>query len=158
MSGLVSFCTAVLYVKYSLFIQTYYGIIAPIVVSISFASVAFFIILLLWEENKPNESGKVHIARSFCEALQELKKREVLTVGVMESLFLAVYSIFLFAWTPILANTASGEINVGIIFICFVMSMITGTLLFEVIHKDILGYYYLHEIRLLPHNCGVFPI
>ena len=50
----------------------------------------------------------------------------------MESLFLAVYSIFLFAWTPILTNTISGEMNVGIIFVCFVMSMITGTLIFEV--------------------------
>jgi hypothetical protein len=64
-----------------------------------------------------------------------MKKREVLTVGIIESLFLAVHSIFLFAWTPILTNTVGGEINVGIIFVCFVMSMITGTMLFEVNNK-----------------------
>lgn len=115
-----------------LFIQTFYGIFAPIIVSISFALLAFFIILVLWEENKPNEEGRTHITQSFGEALKEMKKREVLTVGIIESLFLAVHSIFLFAWTPILTNTEGGEINVGIIFVCFVMSMITGTMLFEV--------------------------
>lgn len=96
------------------------------------ACLAFLIILVLWDENKPNESGRTNINQSFGEAFKELKKREVLTVGIMESLFLAVYSIFLFAWTPILTNTISGEMNVGIIFVCFVMSMITGTLIFEV--------------------------
>ena len=59
-------------------------------------------------------------------------KREVLSIGTMESLFFATNSIFLFAWTPILQNSIVGEINVGIIFITFIMSMITGRMIFEV--------------------------
>ncbi len=50
----------------------------------------------------------------------------------MESLFLGTNTIFLFAWTPILQSSTSGDINVGIIFVCFIMSMIIGTMLFEV--------------------------
>ena len=61
-----------------------------------------------------------------------MKKREVVSIGIMESLFMATNSIFLFAWTPILQSSIVGEINVGIIFICFIMSMITGTMIFEV--------------------------
>jgi hypothetical protein len=65
-----------------------------------------------------------------------LKKREVLSVGIMESLFLGTNTIFLFAWTPILQSSATGDINVGIIFVCFIMSMIIGTMLFEVTNNN----------------------
>lgn len=106
---------------------------APIIVSMLFATIAFFVMLVLWDENKPNEAGRTHITQSFGKAVKQLKKREVFTVGVMESLYLAVNGIFLFAWTPILSHTAAGEINVGIIFVCFMMSLICGTMIFEVI-------------------------
>jgi hypothetical protein len=54
----------------------------------------------------------------------------------MESLFLGTNTIFLFAWTPILQSSATGDINVGIIFVCFIMSMIIGTMLFEVTNNN----------------------
>ena len=93
---------------------------------------SFLVIYFIWEENNPNEGAKSNILKSYGEAIQELKKRKVFCVGIMESLFLATNSIFLFSWTPILESSTSGEINVGIIFVCFILSMISGTMLFEV--------------------------
>ena len=89
--------------------------------------------MYLWEENSPNNDGKQNMAHSYVEAVQEFKKREVSSIAIIESLFMAVYNIFLFAWTPILqSSTTATEINIGIIFITFIMSMIAGTMLFEV--------------------------
>jgi predicted MFS family arabinose efflux permease len=101
-------------------------------VSVILSALSFVTIWFLWDENKPNSEGKQNLTKSYTEAFQELKKREVISVAVMESLFMATNSIFLFAWTPILQSSSGGDINVGIIFICFIMSMITGTMLFEV--------------------------
>ena len=71
---------------------------------------------------------------SYAIAISLLKNREVFSVGLMESIFNGVLNIYLFAWTPILQNSVrNSEINVGIIFNCFVLSMITGTMLYEVI-------------------------
>lgn len=43
----------------------------------------------------------------------------------------------MFIWTPILQTTAGGPINVGFIFLCFVINMILGTGLFQVVLIDI---------------------
>ena len=71
--------------------------------------------------------------KCFSAAFSELKKREVLSMGIIESLFQAVLNIYLFAWTPILQNSTDiKNINVGFIFTCFIFAMILGTKLFEI--------------------------
>lgn len=72
------------------------------------------------------------IANCYEEAFKELKKREVLSVGIAESLTLAVQNLFLFLWTPILLSTSEGPINIGFIFITLVTSIIVGTKFFEI--------------------------
>jgi hypothetical protein len=71
---------------------------------------------------------------SYHQAFRELKKREVLTVGLVEGLFHGVFQIYLFAWTPILQlSTIMRDMNVGMVSICIVFMLIIGTLIYEII-------------------------
>jgi hypothetical protein len=71
---------------------------------------------------------------SYNLAYQELKKREVLTVGLVEGLFHGVIQIYLFAWTPILQlSSVNRDMNVGLVSICIVFMLIIGTLIYEII-------------------------
>lgn len=79
----------------------------------------------------------------YCEAVKELKKREVLTVGIIESLYQAVLNIFIFAWTPILQRSTDSEFNPGMIFIHFVFLIIVGTKLYEILIIHLKGNLYL---------------
>ena len=77
--------------------------------------------------------SKVSAMSQFKDACLELEKREVLCVGLIESIVMAVLNIFLFSWTPILKESTPGEINVGFIFTCMVLTMILGTKIYEMV-------------------------
>lgn len=124
-------------------IYTRFGVLSAIILSMSLSLAAFLIILSLWGENKPNAS--IHIkSESFMEALNELRKRDVLSIGIIESIFQACLNLFIFAWTPILQrSTIYPEINVGFIFICYVIVMILCTALYELFIIYMKSRYYL---------------
>lgn len=94
---------------------------------ISALSMAF-----LWDENKPGADNASNAWVQCKEALNEFKKRDVLTIGIIESLWQAVLNIFIFAWTPILQSTTTSNFNPGMVFISFVLMIIMGTKLYEV--------------------------
>lgn len=83
------------------------------------------------------------IRTSFGEAFSELKKREVLSMGFIESIFQAVINIYLFIWTPILQNSTDKPINIGFVFTCFVIALILGTTLFEIFMIYLRSEYYI---------------
>ena len=89
-----------------------------------------FVIQALWRENELKIT-KESIASCYREAFKELKKREVLTVGISESITQAIQNLYLFLWTPILLASSSTPINVGFIFLCMVTSIICGSKIFE---------------------------
>ena len=124
MSILVSAICAIIY--------SIWGLYAPFWISIILTVLACIVIAILWDENKPMANSKVSALSQFAEACMELKKREVLSVGLIESIVMAVLNIFLFSWTPILKNSTTGGINVGFIFTCMVLTMIVGTKTYEV--------------------------
>jgi hypothetical protein len=65
--------------------------------------------------------------------MDELKHREILSIGLIEGLFLGVHAIFVFAWTPILQiSTNDGVVNLGAISICFVVMVINFTIIYEI--------------------------
>ena len=109
-----------------------YGIFSPFIISGVLIILSMITILVFWEENNPNEKSKSHVKDSFSDGLSELKKRDVFSIGMMESIFLGVNDIIKFSWTPILISTINQEINLGVIFICFVFGILTGTMLYEV--------------------------
>lgn len=125
MSILISAICAIIY--------SIFGLYAPLWISIAFSVFGSIAIAALWDENKPMAGSKVSALSQFSSACQELKKREVLCVGLIESIVMAVLNIFLFSWTPILKESTPGGINVGFIFTCMVLTMILGTKVYEVI-------------------------
>jgi hypothetical protein len=95
-----------------------------------------------WDENKPNEAKRNDRSGVYGEVLEELKKREVWTVGLMESMFWATNNIFMFIWTPLLQEVGGQGINIGMIGVSFVLCMILGTVMFDVmLLKCHFGYY-----------------
>jgi len=91
------------------------------------------VIQVTWSENEKKLKEK-KISECYKEAFKELKRREVLCLGIAESSTLAVQNLFLFLWTPVLIETTNGgnTINIGFIFLCLVTSIIVGTKLFEI--------------------------
>lgn len=131
-------------------IYSFWGLFAPLIVSILFSAIGMIATQLSWAENKPNEHSKETITKNFGEAFQELKKREVLCMGIVESLFQATVNIYLFAWTPILQASTDKGINPGFIFTCFVITMILGTTIYEIFLIYLkTGYYISITIALL---------
>ncbi len=110
-----------------------YGVMAPILISIALCLVSGISITFLWDENRPGQNQNSTTLNQFSEAFEELKKREVLTVGIMESFWQAVLNIFIFAWTPILQHTTTEKFNPGMVFITFVMLIIAGTKVYELV-------------------------
>jgi MFS family permease len=124
----------------SAMVFTHFGIIMTIILSMVYSIIALIVIFLLWDENKPNstqmagekENPNLKKSSSFREALNELKKRDVLSIGIIESLFQACLNLFIFSWTPLLQRSTSfTEINIGFIFVCYVIMLIIGTAIFE---------------------------
>lgn len=152
-SILVSAFAAILY--------THYGVTAPILLSVVLSFLGFLVIHFFWNENKPNSSNtNPDYYNSFKEALKELNKRDVLTVGIIESIWQACLSLFIFIWTPIMQlSHPEGHMNVGFIFFCFVLVMVSGTSVFELLVINIKARYYLcMSIALLAELVASFTI
>ena len=101
-------------------------------ISITLCVVSAMTIFLLWDENMPAADAKSTSWSQFSEAFNELARRDVLTIGIAESLWQAVLNIFIFAWTPILQSKTSLAFNPGMVFITFVLLIITFTKIYEV--------------------------
>ena len=114
-------------------IYSYFGIYAPFWISIFLSALAFILIQFLWEENKPLANSKISTWQQLNTAFEELKKVDVLCIGLIEGIALAVLNIYLFSWTPILKQSTPGGMNVGFIFTCMVLTMIIGTKSYEVL-------------------------
>ena len=90
-------------------------------------------------------------------AFKELKKREVLSIGIMESLYNAVVNIFIFSWTPLLQrSTTVQNLQVGFVFLCFVSSVIIGTSLFEFFIIILKSKFYLTMVIVLFVDMSLF--
>ena len=125
-SIIISIITALLY--------TFLGINAPLIFAIFMAAISFCIITFTWKENKPNANSTHSNYKSFLTACKELKKRDVLSVGIIEGIWFACLQLYIFIWTPILLFTNHNrKINVGFIFLVFVIQSINGTLIFELL-------------------------
>jgi hypothetical protein len=124
-----------------LYKKSYYGIMAPLWISIAFSTFGMISTQLLWDENKPN-SDSTKVKGTMAGAFNELRKREVLSIGIIESMYQAVVNIYLFSWTPILQNSSETGINVGFIFTCFVVTLILGTHIFEIFMLYLQSDYY----------------
>lgn len=74
------------------------------------------------------------IYKNFKDCFSEFKKENVLYLGITEAIVQSSFSIFIFAWTPILLKLSPlGELNYGTAFICFVLSLICGAIIYDIL-------------------------
>jgi MFS family permease len=114
-------------------IYSYMGIYAPFWISIGLSALASIVIGILWEENAPLANNPSNTMEQFKEAIKELKKVNVLCIGLIEGIAMGILNIYLFSWTPILKQSTPGGMNVGFIYTCMVLTMIVGTKSYEVL-------------------------
>ena len=114
-------------------IYSFMGIYAPFWISIILSLLALIVIAILWDENKPLANSKQSTYDQLGEAFKELKKVNVLCIGLIEGIALGILNIYLFSWTPILKQSTKGGMNVGFIYTCMVLTMIVGTKSYEVL-------------------------
>ena len=114
-------------------IYSYMGIYAPFWISIGLSLLASIVIGALWEENAPLANSPSNTMEQFKEAIKELKKVNVLCIGLIEGIAMGILNIYLFSWTPILKQSTPGGMNVGFIYTCMVLTMIVGTKSYEVL-------------------------
>ena len=115
------------------FIYSYFGIYAPFWISIFLSLLASIIIGRLWAENDLLIDKKSTFWEQLKGASKELKKMDVLCIGLIEGIALGCLNIYLFSWTPILKQSTPGGMNVGFIFTGMVLTMIVGTKSYEVL-------------------------
>lgn len=109
------------------------GIYAPFWISIGLSALASIVIGVLWEENAPLANNPSNTMQQFQEAIKELKKVNVLCIGLIEGIAMGILNIYLFSWTPILKQSTPGGMNVGFIYTSMVLTMIVGTKSYEVL-------------------------
>jgi len=114
-------------------VYSIFGIYAPFWISIGLSLLASIVIYILWDENKPLADDSEGTSAQLKEAFKELKKVNVLCIGLIEGIAMAVLNIYLFSWTPILKQSTPGGMNVGFIYTCMVLTMIIGTKSYEVL-------------------------
>ena len=112
-------------------IFSYYGIKAPFWIYIFFAAISSIIVAFLWDENINDNNNDTSTLGIFLSALKELKKIDVLCIGLIEGILKAVLNIFLFMWTPILVESSSDKINIGFIYTIIFFTMILGAILIK---------------------------
>lgn len=86
-----------------------------------------------------------NMIQTMNEGFKQLKKPEILCLGLTDSIYACAIQIFIFIWTPILQLTAqSKNINPGMIYICFIFSNLSQNKLLDVInHMFKISYFYL---------------
>ena len=127
--GLISIITCII----CSFIYTYFGITSPFWISIFLSLLSSIYIGIFWNENiiirLEGEPGN----NLLFVALHELKKVDVLCIGLIEGLAMACLKIYIFSWTPILKQSTPGGMNFGFIFSILALGAIIGFKFYEML-------------------------
>ena len=107
-------------------IYSYFGIFALFKISIALYLLSLIYIQIAWNENINMLEYDSFL--TLKQAIKEIKSVNVLFIGLIEGIVLACFNIFLFIWTPILKETAKGEINIGYIYL---IMLLVGSLHFH---------------------------
>jgi hypothetical protein len=90
------------------------------------------VIIFTWDENKPNQENSGRIFESMGTGLSLLKYPHILALGLIDSFYYCSLQIKMFAWTPVLQETAHTKlINIGMIYIIMTISILIHNKLLE---------------------------
>ena len=120
------------------FIYSFFGLYFPFIFSIILSLIAYVVISRLWDENKllariENRDNNLSCIDHFSLALNELKNKKILYIGIIEGLAMTILNFVLFSWTPILKEVSpSGKINSGLSFISMILCIFIGINFYDI--------------------------
>jgi len=153
------------------FVADKFGFVAPFVVAMIPLSIVAFLVFFTWSENyggndsTNSESSFASLSKGF-----ELIKNDsrIAALGLAQSSFEGAMYTFVFMWTPALKTEAetkaelagqtlenSTSDNLGLIFACFMVSVMVGSSIFKLLtHQKGM----LYKIPLLVHGVAFFAM
>lgn len=144
-----------------------FGIFFALSVSITLASLSFFVIMYTWNENKPNSEHKYlkyikyrfQLCGSFSEGMTQLKEPQIFSLGIVDSFYYCSIQVLIFVWTPALQITAeNANINPGMIFLIMILFFLTQNKMLEFLNCFHINYFYLSPIYLFLYFSSFFAI
>ncbi len=111
------------------------GFVAPFLLALAVLAVAFLLIARFWSENYGDAT--LDVGAGFRGALEACRDPRVWLLGCVTALFEAAMYSFVFLWSPLLIGgvAAAGiaeELPFGLIFACFMVSIMMGSSLFSI--------------------------
>jgi len=124
---------------------------APFMASAALLMVAFWIILVCWTENYGDSHSSSESSTPPKDALKTFfTDKRILTLGLASCFFEGSMYLFVFFWTPALkaaqSLAKSPELPLGMIFACFMGSVMAGSLAFNLLVSK---YQLISHARLL---------
>jgi hypothetical protein len=118
------------------------------------------VILISWDENKPNEENTGRLFNSLKKGMALLKYPQVFALGLIDSIYYCSLQIKMFSWTPVLQETAhTKEINVGMLFLIFTFFILIHNKLLEFLNKAFkVNFTWLALVYLIFFMCNWFVV
>jgi hypothetical protein len=135
--------------------------------SVILCCLCIIVIVSQWTENKPNEDERYnkfkirsHIFHSIGEGITLLKRPEIFTLGIIDSMYNCAIQVLIFLWTPVLQITAENKnINPGMCFIIMIISYLTQNKILELLNLTIkIDYFILTTIYYFIFSVQFFLI
>ena len=112
------------------------GSIAPFMLAVPCLLISGIVVITNWEENYGTET--LYFKSACISGLREIgDSQKILLLGAIQSLFESVLALMIFLWTPVLAP---GEPSFGIVFSSFMVCIMIGNALFDIVNKKVDHY------------------
>jgi hypothetical protein len=89
-----------------------------------------------------------------------LKKPEIFSLGVLDSVYSCSIQLYIFFWTPVLQETAQTKnINAGMYFFITMLNILSQNKILELLNKTLKpNYFYLNFIYLIIHATNFYIV
>lgn len=111
-----------------------FGYVAPFDFAILFLFIGGIGVVKLWEENygDRNIAPGANFAVGWVIMTNDYR---IFLLGLIQLCFESVMHIFIFSWSPTLESTTDDEVDHGIVFGCFMISLMLGSYFFKTIQS-----------------------
>lgn len=145
--------TAIFFTGVATLLYDSYGISAPFYLCIALFLISGLYIVIVWEENninfhkkKKKSSNRNDIKEDDNESKSFFQKiayswtilkndKPLFLIGVIESTYKISTGLWIYIWTPLLEETTSKIVNVGVIYACFMFAKLIGCEFYQGLKK-----------------------
>lgn len=115
------------------------GPVAPYMLAVPFLIFAGILVGTHWIENY--SGSKIKFKKACADGMKCMMSSEaIFMIGVVEALYESVIYIVIFLWTPVLMP---GSPSLGIVFSCFMICILSGQALFQILSSRKIGVPYI---------------